>query len=88
MPILTSWMRHGGEGADQQVGLRATARWTDGKYPRVELTHRTRSIAHSIPDLIIASTAEKVDLTVLAVDKDFDLITGITGQPVEILALI
>src|SRR5262249_37422079 len=32
----------------------------------------------SIPDLLIAATAEKAALTVLAVDKDFDLIAAIT----------
>jgi predicted nucleic acid-binding protein len=42
--------------------------------------------APSIPDLLIAATAEKAGLTVLAVDKDFDLIAGISGQPVETLA--
>jgi predicted nucleic acid-binding protein len=41
--------------------------------------------APSIPDLLIAATAEKAALTVLAVDKDFDLIAAITGQPVETL---
>ena len=41
----------------------------------------------SIPDLLIAATAEAVRLTVLHVDKDFDLIAEITGQPVERLAL-
>jgi len=40
----------------------------------------------SIPDLLIAATAEKAGLTVLAVDKDFDLIASITGQPVETLS--
>lgn len=44
--------------------------------------------APSIPDLLIAAAAEKVGLTVLAVDKDFDLIAEITGQPVETLALL
>jgi predicted nucleic acid-binding protein len=43
--------------------------------------------APSIPDLLIAATAEKTGLTVLAVDKDFELIAGITGQPVETLAV-
>jgi len=43
--------------------------------------------APSIPDLLIAATAEKVGLTVLAVDKDFGLIAEITGQPVETLEL-
>ncbi|GIF17666.1 putative nucleic acid-binding protein [Actinoplanes tereljensis] len=42
--------------------------------------------APSIPDLLIAATAEKAGLTVLAVDKDFDLIADITGQPVDTLA--
>jgi predicted nucleic acid-binding protein len=41
--------------------------------------------APSIPDLLIAATAEKAALTVLAVDKDFELIAAITGQPVETL---
>jgi predicted nucleic acid-binding protein len=41
--------------------------------------------APSIPDLLIAATAEKAALTVLAVDKDFHLIAAITGQPVETL---
>lgn len=44
-------------------------------------THR----APSIPDILIAATAEKAGLTVLAVDKDFDLIADITGQAVETL---
>jgi predicted nucleic acid-binding protein len=42
--------------------------------------------APSIPDLLIAATAEKAGLIVLAVDKDFDLIAEITGQPVQTLA--
>ena len=42
----------------------------------------------SIPDLLIAATAEAARLTVLHVDKDFDLIAGVTGQPVERLAVI
>lgn len=46
-----------------------------------------RHRAPSIPDLLIAATAEKAGLTVLAVDKDFELIAEITGQPVEMLAL-
>ena len=36
-------------------------------------------------DLMVAATAEKSALTVLAVDKDFDLIAAITGQPVKTL---
>ncbi|MDE0163057.1 MAG: PIN domain nuclease [Acidimicrobiaceae bacterium] len=41
----------------------------------------------SIPDLLVAATAEAASLTVLHVDKDFDLIAGVTGQPVERLAV-
>jgi predicted nucleic acid-binding protein len=37
--------------------------------------------APSIPDLLIAATAELVGLTVLHVDKDFDVIRELTGQP-------
>jgi predicted nucleic acid-binding protein len=39
--------------------------------------------ALSIPDLIIAATAELAALTVLHLDKDFELIAALTGQPVE-----
>lgn len=37
----------------------------------------------SIPDLLIAAAAELCGLLVLHVDKDFELIAEITGQPVE-----
>jgi predicted nucleic acid-binding protein len=37
----------------------------------------------SVPDLIIAATAELAGLTVLHLDKDFDVIAEITGQPVQ-----
>jgi predicted nucleic acid-binding protein len=39
--------------------------------------------APSIPDLIIAATAELAALIVLHLDKDFELIAALTGQPVE-----
>ena len=39
--------------------------------------------APSIPDLLIAATADLAKLTVLHVDKDFDLVAAITGQPIE-----
>jgi predicted nucleic acid-binding protein len=52
------------------------------------LADRGQHRAPSIPDLLIAATAEKAGLTVLAVDKDFDLIAEVTGQPVETLALV
>jgi len=39
--------------------------------------------APSIPDLIIAAVAELNGLTVLHLDKDFEVIADVTGQPVE-----
>jgi hypothetical protein len=39
--------------------------------------------APSIPDLIVAAAAELAGLTVLHLDKDFELIATITGQPTE-----
>ena len=49
------------------------------------LADRGQHRAPSIPDLLIAATAEKAGLTVLAVDKDFELIAEITGQAVEMI---
>ena len=51
------------------------------------LADRGQRRAPSIPDLLIAATAERLGLTVLAVDKDFDLTSEITKQPVEQLEL-
>ena len=47
------------------------------------LADRGQHRAPSIPDLILAATAELADLTVLHLDKDFDVIAAVTGQPVE-----
>ena len=47
------------------------------------LSRRGRHRAASIPDLLIAATAELAGLTVLHDDKDFGLIATITGQPLE-----
>jgi predicted nucleic acid-binding protein len=51
------------------------------------LADRGHHRAPSIPDLLVAATAEVAQLTVLHVDKDFDLIASLTGQPVERLRL-
>lgn len=51
------------------------------------LADRGMHRAPSIPDLLIAALAELAGLIVLHVEKDFDLIAGITGQPVERLRL-
>ena len=47
------------------------------------LADRGRHRAPSIPDLLIAATAELAGLTVLHLDKDFELITDLTGQQTE-----
>ena len=51
------------------------------------LADRGQHRAPSIPDLLVAAAAELSGLTVLAVDKDFDLIAEVTGQRVEQLRL-
>ncbi len=43
--------------------------------------------APSVPDLIVAATAELAGLTVLHFDQDFELIAEVTGQPTERLSL-
>ncbi len=50
------------------------------------LARRGYHRAANIPDLLIAATAEFAGLTVLHVDKDYDLIATVTGQAVERLA--
>lgn len=52
---------------------------------QMSLADRGQHRAPSIADLIVAATAEKSGLVVLAVDKDFDLIAEITGQVMETL---
>lgn len=42
--------------------------------------------ALSLPDLLIAATAELNRLTVLHYDGDFDMIASLTGQPAEWVA--
>jgi predicted nucleic acid-binding protein len=51
------------------------------------LADRGQHRAPSVPDLIIAGTAELAGLTVLHCDKDFDLIASVTGQPTEWLSV-
>lgn len=51
------------------------------------LAERGQHRAPAIPDLLIAATAELAELAVLHLDEDFELIAGLTGQPVERLAV-
>lgn len=50
------------------------------------LADRGQHRAPSIPDVIIAATAELAGLTVLHLDKDFEVIAAVTGQAVERLS--
>lgn len=52
------------------------------------LADRGQHRAPSIPDLLIAATAEVAQLTVLHFDQDYELISDLTGQPVERLKLV
>ena len=47
------------------------------------LAERGQHRAPSVPDLIIAAIAESAGLVVLHNDKDFDLISDVTGQAVQ-----
>jgi predicted nucleic acid-binding protein len=49
------------------------------------LAERGHHRAPSVADLLIAAAAELCAATVLHVDKDFDLIANLTGQPVQAL---
>ena len=51
------------------------------------LADRGHHRAPSVADLLIAATAELAGLTVLHVDKDFDLVADITLQPLERLVV-
>ncbi len=53
---------------------------------QILLADRGQHRGPSIPDLIIAATAELSRLSILHVDKDFDTITAVTGQPTTRLA--
>jgi predicted nucleic acid-binding protein len=82
-------------GADLRAGLRqppVSAMPVEYLTPMIEdravevltlLADRGQHRAPSVPDLIIAATAELAGLTVLHCDKDFDLIASVTGQPAE-----
>jgi predicted nucleic acid-binding protein len=48
-----------------------------------QLAQRAQHRSVSIPDLLVAATAERFALTVLHYDRDYERIAGITGQPTE-----
>ena len=54
---------------------------------QASLGDRGQHRAPSIPDLLVAATAELAQPVVLHVDKDFELIADLTGQRIERLKL-
>ena len=48
-----------------------------------KLAYRGQHRSVSIPDLIVAATAERFSLVVLHYDADYDRIAEVTGQPAE-----
>jgi predicted nucleic acid-binding protein len=48
-----------------------------------KLAYRGQHRSVSIPDLIVAATAERFSLAVLHYDADYDRIAEVTGQPAE-----
>jgi predicted nucleic acid-binding protein len=51
------------------------------------LADRGQHRGPSLPDLLIAAAAELSRLTVLHLDKDYEVIAEVTGQPIERLKL-
>jgi predicted nucleic acid-binding protein len=47
------------------------------------LARRSQHRSVSIPDLLVAATAERFSLTILHYDRDYDRIADLTGQPME-----
>ncbi len=52
-----------------------------------KLAEKGQHRAPSIPDLLIAATAEKCGLALLHMDKDFELIAKLSGQKLERLKI-
>ena len=57
--------------------------WTRAAEVQHELARRGQHRAASIPDLLLAATAEHHELTILHYDRDFDTIAEVTEQPVR-----
>lgn len=51
------------------------------------LADRGQHRAPAVADLLVAATAELAGLAVLSLDKDFELIARLTGQPTERIAV-
>jgi len=54
---------------------------------QMRLADRGQHRAPSVADLIVAATAELAGLTVVHLDKDFEMIAEVTAQPLERLVV-
>jgi len=54
---------------------------------QLRLADRGQHRAPSVADLIVAATAELAGLTVVHLDKDFEMIAEVTAQPLERLVV-
>jgi predicted nucleic acid-binding protein len=59
------------------------ADWRRALEVQAELWRRGRVRAVGFPDLLIAAVAEREQVVVVHYDSDFDIIAGVTGQPVQ-----
>jgi predicted nucleic acid-binding protein len=57
--------------------------WDRAAQVQHELAKRGQHRAASVPDLLLAATAELNKLTVLHYDRDLDTISAVTGQPTQ-----
>lgn len=55
---------------------------------QLRLADRGQHRAPSVADLIVAATAELAGLTVVHLDKDFEMIAEVTAQPLERLVVM
>ena len=90
LPHLRLLGRSGAVRAVQQMDDADSNRFSRAS-PVSDATHRPtggagQHRAPSIPDLLIAATAEIRGRSVLHVDKDFELVADLTRQPLERLA--
>jgi predicted nucleic acid-binding protein len=84
-----------GEFAEFSLDLRALpqASITEEVWERaIDVWHELAKLGRhrqvKIPDLLVAAAAEAADIGVCHYDADFDVIAGVTGQPVRAIAPI
>ena len=73
--------------SDREVGYEWLAThdedWHRALDVQAALWHKGRVRAVGFPDLLIAAVAEREQVTLLHYDNDYDLISEITGQPMQ-----